>query len=154
MMMNAAPLPPRRGKAFLAAAIYIALASSLATAEPLYKWIDAQGRTHYSNEAPPQGVQFETLGAAPQPAIVAPKEQIDWAAKEREFQKRQQVRQQRASIEAAERSLPPEQREVKCRVARTELASAQAASAGASADERRQALAQLSADIAKWCEQP
>jgi hypothetical protein len=153
-MMNAVPLPPLRGRGFLAIAICLALVSSLATAQQLYKWTDAQGRIHYSNEPPPKGVQFETLGAEPQPSIVPKQEQIDWSAKEKEFQKRQEVRQQQATIEAAERSLTQEERNVKCRVARTELARAEAGSATESVEEQTRVLLQMQVDIAKWCGQP
>jgi len=68
-----------------------ALAALLPLAAPpaaaaLYKWIDANGRTVYSDQVPP-GVKAEPVGAAPPPAN--PNAVKDLANQDAEFRKRQ-----------------------------------------------------------------
>ena len=52
----------------------------------LYKWVDANGRTVYSDQVPP-GVKAEPVGAAPPPAN--PNAVKDLANQDAEFRKRQ-----------------------------------------------------------------
>ena len=71
-----------------------ALAALLPLAAPpavaaLYKWVDANGRTVYSDQVPP-GVKAEQVGAAPPPAN--PNAAKDLANQDAEFRKRQMER--------------------------------------------------------------
>ena len=68
-----------------ACAALLVAASPLASAA-LYKWTDANGRTVYSDQAPP-GVKAEIVGAAAPPAN--PDAAKDLANREAEFKKRQ-----------------------------------------------------------------
>ena len=58
-------------------------------AAALYKWVDANGRTVYSDQVPP-GVKAEQVGAAPPPAN--PNAAKDLANQDAEFRKRQMER--------------------------------------------------------------
>jgi hypothetical protein len=68
-----------------ALAALVPLAAAPATAA-LYKWVDANGRTVYSDQVPP-GVKAEPVGAAPPPAN--PNAVKDLANQDAEFRKRQ-----------------------------------------------------------------
>jgi len=69
--------------AALAALVAIAAPAAHAT---LYKWVDANGRTVYSDQVPP-GVKAEPVGAAPAPAN--PNAARDLANQDAELRKRQ-----------------------------------------------------------------
>ena len=71
--------------AALAAACVVALPASAA----MYKWVDASGRTVYSDQPPPDGnaERFKTSVAPADPSAVR-----DLAAKDAELRKRQQQR--------------------------------------------------------------
>jgi hypothetical protein len=68
-----------------AAAALLAVAAPPADAA-LYKWVDANGRTVYSDQVPP-GVKAEPVGGAPPPAN--PNAVKDLANQDVEFRKRQ-----------------------------------------------------------------
>lgn len=53
----------------------------------LYKWVDANGVTHYS-ETPPQGGKATTLNVRQSNAAATAAPQEDWSAKEADFQRR------------------------------------------------------------------
>jgi hypothetical protein len=78
--------------------VLLALAPVLAQAQVVYKWVDENGRTQYSDHPPPQGVKFEQIGGgaanAPPPPANAPA--VNLSTQELEFRKRQ--------IEAAEKA--------------------------------------------------
>jgi len=46
--------------------LLLALAPAL-SAQAVYKWVDAQGITHYSSKAPPKGIKYSTIAVAPPP---------------------------------------------------------------------------------------
>jgi hypothetical protein len=72
----------------LLAFAWLALAAPAAAA--LYKWIDANGRTVYSDQPPPTNVKTELINGAPPPAD--PDAVKDMANREAEFRKRQMDR--------------------------------------------------------------
>jgi hypothetical protein len=76
----------------LAALIALALAAPAGAA--LYKWVDANGRTVYSDLPPPGDVKHEVVGAAPPPAN--PDAAKELANREAEFRKRQADRAEEA----------------------------------------------------------
>ena len=47
------------------------LASFAAASQPIYKWVDANGRTHYG-EKPPEGVKATPVAAPTPPSSSAP----------------------------------------------------------------------------------
>jgi hypothetical protein len=86
----------RTGHRLLASAAFAALlplAAAPAVAA-LYKWVDANGRTVYSDQVPP-GVKAEPVGAAPPPAN--PNAAKDLANQDAEFRKRQLERAEGAA---------------------------------------------------------
>jgi hypothetical protein len=76
----------------LAAVAALALAAPAAAA--LYKWVDANGRTVYSDQPPPVHIKAELIGGAPPPAN--PDAVKDMANREAEFRKRQGDKQEDA----------------------------------------------------------
>lgn len=82
------PAPPCWGRRALPALLALALA--LPAQATLYKWVDANGRTVYSDQPPPGNVKSEVMGAAPPPAN--PDAAKELANREAEFRKRQQDR--------------------------------------------------------------
>jgi uncharacterized protein DUF4124 len=86
--------------------VLLALVPVLAHAQIVYKWVDENGRTQYSDHPPPQGVKFEQIGggtatAPAPPAANAPASNL--STQELEFRKRQ--------IEAAEKAKKEEEDE-------------------------------------------
>jgi hypothetical protein len=70
-----------------AIAALVALAFCAPAGAALYKWVDGNGRTVYSDQPPPGDVKAEIVGAAPPPAN--PDAAKDLANREAEFRKRQ-----------------------------------------------------------------
>ena len=63
----------------LAAAL---MAAFLAQAQPIYRWLDAQGKVHYSSEPPPAGARdIQRSASATDPAIATTLGRINAAAK-------------------------------------------------------------------------
>lgn len=72
---------------------FIVLLALLGTAQAqVYKWVDAQGRTQYS-DAPPNNPAIRPTVIATPPAE-NPAKTVDWSEKEREFRQRQAAQQQ------------------------------------------------------------
>lgn len=67
---------------FLAAALIVSLATA-ATAQTMYRWVDKDGRVHYSQQPPPRDaakkVEERRLGSAPEPAKGAVAGQVPFA---------------------------------------------------------------------------
>jgi hypothetical protein len=76
----------------LAAVVALALAAPAAAA--LYKWVDANGRTVYSDQPPPVHIKAELINGAPPPAN--PDAVKEMANREAEFRKRQADKQEDA----------------------------------------------------------
>jgi len=69
----------------------------------LYKWVDANGRTVYSDQPPPASVKSEVLNGPPPPAN--PNAAKELAQKEAEFRKRQSDKADAASKSAKDKAL-------------------------------------------------
>ena len=85
-------LRPRRAKAghFGTLLALACLAGAPCASAALYKWVDANGRTVYSDQPPMGNVKAEIVGGAPPPSN--PDALKDMAGKEAEFKKRQMDR--------------------------------------------------------------
>ena len=131
--------------------------SSLAQAE-LYKWVDAAGRTHYSDKKANAGASEAKelkVAAAPQPSAGSP----DWKRQEEEFKRRQVVgrakARQDARYEAQFQSprlngrVAPENDSARCQLARDVVSGAVEHTNGAVTDGKDIQVAQR--DIAKFC---
>lgn len=89
-------MPPARHARWmlhgLAAVVALALAAPASAA--LYKWVDANGRTVYSDQPPPVHIKAELISGAPPPAN--PDAVKEMANREAEFRKRQADKQEDA----------------------------------------------------------
>ena len=100
----------------LSVAIGLALCMALpATAQTMYKWVDANGEVHYSDKPPPSNVKTETLripeqAAGAPAASTAEKGPKSLAEQDQAFRQRQadaakaQAEQARKSAEARDRA--------------------------------------------------
>lgn len=108
-------------RCFLACALFLAL--EMPVAAQVYKWVDANGVTHYSERPQPSGnaKELKLRDASPrqQGAAAASPSLTD---KELEFRKRQTTRSQEAAMAAQEKAVL----EQKCRNARAALNDLQA----------------------------
>lgn len=53
------------------AAIALLAASSASATDPVYRWKDANGQSHYSQQPPEKGVKYETIASSGAPASAA-----------------------------------------------------------------------------------
>ena len=75
--------------AFTALIFYTLLSAAPVGAE-MYRWVDAQGKIHYSDQAPTQSPKStKTLNIPNQPATPAAESNKSWQEKELDYKKRQ-----------------------------------------------------------------
>ena len=74
----------------------VALVLSVPAAAQVYKWVDANGVTHYSEKPPETGKSKEVRLREPSPAGASPKQGLDASLQERDraFKQRQVAREQ------------------------------------------------------------
>jgi multidrug efflux pump subunit AcrA (membrane-fusion protein) len=138
--------------------VFLILTAANADAE-LSKWVDEQGKVHYSDR-PPVGVEATPVRAAPPPAIepAPPKSYIE---REAELRKAQQSEAEKAQ-EATRRQSSAEIEKANCNAAQQTVRSLQQDGriveydeAGERRflgdDERQQRIAEAQAEIEKWC---
>lgn len=105
-----------------ALAAVLLLAAFAAVAQPMYRWVDEKGVTHFSQDPPPDGrkaTRIEPRAMAPgKPAPVARDTPQAWKEQEAEFRRRQVERSQRE--ERDERAAG--KRAERCSAARQRLA--------------------------------
>ena len=131
--------------------------SSLAHAE-LYKWVDAAGRTHYSDnkgDVPNGRAKELKVAAPPEPSQGTP----DWMRREEEFKRRQAAERLRAQHSArydaqfpqrqSGGGVTPENDSARCGLARDVLSGAVTHTNGATTDTRDVQVAQR--DIVRFC---
>lgn len=101
--------------------LLIVLAPLTGAAQQLYRWVDAQGKVHYSDAPPPPGARgVKTLPPAAGGGTPAASPSKSWQEKEMEFRQRRaaeaeaQARKERAEEEAR-------QRRANCETARSRL---------------------------------
>ncbi|HQU48357.1 MAG TPA: DUF4124 domain-containing protein [Casimicrobiaceae bacterium] len=105
-----------------AAAFALALAAGSASAA-LYKWTDSSGRIVYSDQPPPAGVKYDTVGGAPPPDN--PNAARDLANKEAQFKKEQRERAE-ADAKAGQARTDAAKRAEVCEQARAGIRTYQA----------------------------
>lgn len=142
------------------------LLTSTAASAALNKWVDSEGKVHYSDQPPPPNVKSETLRTSPAPAAEAPPAASPSAAPDSAEREAELKRKQQAEKEAADRAaLEQANREIErtnCENARQSLRSLEAggrlAEYDASGemryvedDERAQRIAREQAAIGRWC---
>lgn len=89
------------------------LVSQAATADPLYKWVDKEGRVTYSSTPPPGNARFETVKAPPTPTGEEIRQAEERARKteeqasELEAQRREQEAKEAEEARLRESQRPP-----------------------------------------------
>jgi hypothetical protein len=142
----------------IAAAALLLCALSPAHAE-LYKWVDAQGKTHYSDKADGAGkakVQQLRVDTAPTPAPAKTGDTPDWQKQEAAYRKRQEqggaARIPNGGMRASQegyRSGKEETDSNRCRLARDILSGAARHSGGAPTDANDREIA--TRDVGAFC---
>ena len=97
----------------------LALAISFCASAEIFKWVDENGQTHYS-EQPPAGRAAEQIDVPPPPAIdpEQAQEEVDALIKKQEEEESErQLEQQKAEEEARKQAIIDEN----CRIARENL---------------------------------
>ncbi len=133
----------------------LVLFASPARAE-LYKWVDAAGKTHYSDTKPdaaPAGTKELKVSEGPAPSTSMP----DWKRKEAEFKRRQAARDWAQQYARNAPSYPQRQSggvtvendSARCSLARDVLSGAVRHTNGAVTDSKDIQVAQR--DVAKFC---
>ncbi|MEJ7807353.1 MAG: DUF4124 domain-containing protein [Telluria sp.] len=149
-MTTIAPTPLIRKAALLMAAL---LLHATGHAE-LYKWVDAQGKTHYSNrnDAPANA----RVGALKHDAAPAPAAATSWQERERQFQLRQARSSEAITPPGRPRRLATshgsnqtESDKSRCELARDVLSGAVRHGNGAVTDANDRQIAQR--DVAQFC---
>lgn len=144
---------------FLTAGLLLITVTAAAHAE-LYKWVDAQGKTHYSDKADGAGkaaVKELRVDQAPAPAPGKPGSTPDWKKQEEQYRQRQDklaaARAERGTSAYARqegyRSGKVETDDNRCRLARDILSGAARHSGGAPTDANDREIA--SRDVAAFC---
>lgn len=145
-------------KKFLA--ILLLLSATAAFAE-LNKWVDAQGKVHYSDEPPPANVKSKTLRTAPAAAASAPAAPKSIAEREAELKKAQQAKKE-AADRAAQEQANKETEKANCASAKENLRTLQSGTRMVEVDaqgeysyleddQRQQRIAKAQEQIKNWC---
>lgn len=117
-----------------------------AQAATVYKWVDEQGRTHFSTEPPPRGQAAERIAVKRAPKEPARPAKAKPAAGG-EFERLEaQAQQAQSKAETAYRRR-------KCGEARQARLQLETAAAAEAADAQRQTAVKIAErDIRRWCE--
>jgi hypothetical protein len=83
-----------------------------AAAAQMYKWVDENGRTHYSETPPPDGAKVDKVDIKPGPATPAPP--IDWKQREMEARQQRIQKEQREGFDKAQEQNASSERKNKC----------------------------------------
>ncbi len=154
-------------------ALLLALVSFNSYAD-LKKWVDSEGRVHYSDNPPPENVKSETLHVTPSPAAPAASSAAAGAAasgagapktifeKEADMKKEKKAREE-AEQKAAKKQDEEAQKQKACAQAREQLATLQNAPRIVTYDEkgervylddaaRQQRVSDAEAAVSKYCQ--
>lgn len=137
-----------------------------AQAEQLYKWVDADGKVHYTDQPPPAKAQTKPLNiksqsSAPAQAAEGKPAAKTAAEKEQEFRKRR-VEAEEAGAKREKEQAEAKQKEQNCAAARGNLRMLQEGGRVAQYDakgekvyledaDRQQAVARAQKEVDSWC---
>jgi hypothetical protein len=94
--------------------------AALAAHGQVYKWVDEQGRTHYSETPPPDKKDAKKVDTGPSAAPAAvPRE--DWKQKEMDFKRRNLEKQQAEDAAGRKQAYEENQRRNRCLSAQRDL---------------------------------
>jgi cell pole-organizing protein PopZ len=147
--------------------LILLMLSSTSTFAALNKWVDANGKVHYSDSPPPANVKAETLRTAPpanEPAQAgsapaAPKTIAERAA---ELRKAEQEKK-KAAEKAAQEQAKTDEKKTNCAMAQRNLQILQAGARMSDIDakgeryyindeQRQQRISKAQQDIDNWCQ--
>lgn len=144
-------------RAFLFAAISSFCAA--AAAGPMYKWVDENGETHYTQSPPPAGIQGQEMAPPPPPADAA-RQQEDLDRLEKNLDSTEETRQKDAKKQAEDAEYAA-QKKLKCTQARERLMKAQRPRTNfvdadgsvrrASEEERQQQIKESEDQVKEFC---
>jgi Domain of unknown function (DUF4124) len=133
----------------------------------LHKWIDANGKVHYSDEEPPPDVKAETLHTAPEPGIGTSASAPAAAPVKSIYEQAAEINKERKAKELASQKAAKEQQEAaikknNCEQARNQLLTLQNSPRIATYDEngnrsimddstRQKNIDEANAAISKYC---
>lgn len=132
MPANRAPLHRSLLVVWLSASL---LGGSPALAEQLYRWVDDQGQTHFSDTPPGDAAKDRAVQSIPMPSASAPAQtspadgrysitsQLEWMRQDRE--RREAARRQEAAIQLERDRLQVQEAEARARAAEAAAARAQ-----------------------------
>lgn len=147
--------------------LILLLLSSTSTFAALNKWVDANGKVHYSDQPPPANVKAETLRTAPaasEPAKAgsAPAASKTLAEREMELKKAQQAKKE-ASKKAAQEQAEANEKKENCAAAQQSLKmlqydvrlsdiDANGERYYLSDEQRQQRIAKAQQAVSSWCQ--
>ena len=149
------PFIPSRMRASL---VLMALLLPAASQAQIYKWVDQNGKTHYSNHQQASGgtAVANTSGANAAPAAATATPAPTWQERERDYQQRQASRPPESAQRArAPRRLSsrgsdqPDTDKARCNLARDVLSRAVAHTNGLVTDSNDRQIAER--DVASFC---
>jgi hypothetical protein len=97
--------------------------SSAAVSAEMYRWVDSQGRVHYSDEPPPAGAKSSKTVTPPPPSYSPSGEAAKpktWQEKDVEFRQRQST-QAEAQAKKEKEEADAKQKKQNCEIARKQL---------------------------------
>lgn len=105
--------------------LFVLLSLTLASAvsAEMYRWVDSQGRVHYSDEPPPAGAKSSKTVAPPPPSYMPSGEGAKsktWQEKEMEFRQRKSA-QSEAQAKKDKEEADAKQKKQNCESARANL---------------------------------
>lgn len=110
--------------ALLAIAVALALASAPASAAEVYKWVDANGLTHYAQHQPPATRSVEIAVREDSPDQAGQNDTMErLRARLKSMEEKTQRAQQEANAEPSQEQQLAEQRSVNCGIARANLSA-------------------------------
>lgn len=108
--------------AYLLLSVFVSFTVALHAHAAVYKWVDKDGMTHYTQEPPPSGIQGKTM--APPPEVNSDAAEQRLKNEEKTLQQYQQQRE-KASKEQQEQQQKTQARNQACDQARLRLKSLQ-----------------------------
>jgi len=143
--------------------LLVMLGLSFAASAEMYRWVDAQGKVHYSDSPPPAGAKSSKAISTPPPAApaspgAAPK---TWQEKEMDFRQRQST-QAEAQAKKAKEEAEAKQKKENCEAARKNLQTLESGQRVATTNEqgereymddaaRQKAINDARKAVDSWC---
>lgn len=107
----------RRSRQLLCSA-FLLLFLPVAQAATVYKWVDAQGKTHFSDKAPPAAAQPATQAMEVGGEVERDPEMEQYRQRSRALQQAREEERAREEAEASKRAVAREQVQRRCALAR------------------------------------